>query len=72
MSRPSSRMRPSVGSTSRLTIRSVVVFPQPLGPTSTTVLPAGTSRSSASTATVPSGYRFVTASNVIKPPPGPS
>ena len=71
MSLPSIVIRPSLGSTRRLVIRSVVVLPQPLGPTRTTVLPAGTSRSKASTATVPSGYRFVTASNVIKPPPGP-
>src|SRR5262249_37562177 len=35
------------------------------GPTSTMILPAGTSRSSSLTATVPSGYRFVTRSNVI-------
>ena len=52
-------------------MRSEVVLPQPLGPTRTMVLPAGTSRSSPSTATVPSGYRFVTASNVIKPPARP-
>ena len=61
-----------MGSISRLIMRSEVVFPQPLGPTSTIVFPAGTSRSSASTATVPPGYRFVTRSNLIKLPPGPS
>ena len=56
MSVPSSRQWvPSVGSIRRLIIRSEVVLPQPLGPTKTIVLPSGTSRSSASTATVPSG-----------------
>ena len=65
MSWPSSRTRPLVGSIIRLIMRSVVVLPQPLGPTSTMVWPAGTSRLSSSTATVPPGYRFVTFSKVI-------
>ena len=42
-STPSSRIRPEVGSISRLTILSDVVLPQPDGPTSTQILPAGTS-----------------------------
>src|SRR6202042_399229 len=66
MSRPSSRIRPLVGSISRLIMRSVVVFPHPLGPTRTMVWPSGISRSRRSTATVPPGYRFVTLSKVIK------
>ena len=41
-STPSSRMRPDVGSIRRLTILSDVVLPQPEGPTSTQILPAGT------------------------------
>ena len=40
-STPSSRIRPDVGSISRLTILSVVVLPQPDGPTRTQILPAG-------------------------------
>ena len=39
---PSHRMRPLVGSSIRLTIRSVVVLPQPDGPTITVILPDGT------------------------------
>ena len=39
-----------VGSISRLTMRMVVVLPQPEGPISTQVVPSGTSRSSRSTA----------------------
>ena len=38
------RMSPSVISTVRLTIRIAVVLPQPDGPTSTQISPAGTSR----------------------------
>ena len=34
-------MRPPVGSISRLIIRSVVVLPQPDGPTSTQISPVG-------------------------------
>ncbi len=65
MSWPSSRIRPLVASISRLIMRSVVVLPQPLGPTSTIVCPSGTSRLRSSTASVPPGYRFVTPSKVI-------
>ncbi len=39
-SSPSMRMRPPVGSISRLIIFSVVDFPQPEGPTKMTVSPA--------------------------------
>ena len=42
MSTPSIRIRPDVGSMSRLTILRLVVLPQPDGPTSTQILPAGT------------------------------
>ena len=41
-STPSIRMRPLVGSMSRFTIFRLVVLPQPDGPTSTQILPAGT------------------------------
>ena len=47
---PSSRMSPSVMSIMRLTIRMAVVLPQPEGPTSTHISPAGTVSDSASTA----------------------
>src|SRR5215210_1622099 len=40
---PSTRMSPSVMSIMRLTIRIAVVLPQPEGPTSTQISPAGTS-----------------------------
>src|SRR3954468_1759466 len=58
-------MRPDVGSTSRLTMRMVVVLPQPDGPTSTAIWPASMSRDSSSTATVPSPYCFRTRSSTI-------
>ena len=58
-------IRPEVGSIIRLTIRSEVVLPQPEGPTRTVICPDGATRSSPSTATVPSGYRFTTESNLI-------
>ncbi len=44
------RMSPEVMSIRRLTIRMAVVLPQPEGPTSTQISPAGTSSDSASTA----------------------
>ena len=47
---PSSRMSPVVMSIMRLTIRMAVVLPQPDGPTSTQISPAGTSSESESTA----------------------
>ena len=49
-SRPPIRMRPDVGSSSPATIRSVVDFPQPLGPTSTRNSPGFTSNVKSSTA----------------------
>ena len=48
------RMRPVVGSISRLIIFIVVVLPQPDGPTSTASSPAAKVRSSSATPTVPS------------------
>src|SRR5690606_1146255 len=68
MSWPSRRMVPSVGSTIRLIMRRVVVLPQPEGPTRTVIERSGISSDSRSTATVPSGYRFVTESIRIKTP----
>ena len=43
--RPASSMRPAVGSSSPAIIRSVVVFPQPDGPSSVINSPSRTSRS---------------------------
>ena len=65
-SRPSSSIVPLVGSIRRLIIRSVVVFPQPEEPSSTVISPLCISRLRSPTATVPSGYRFVTSLRVIK------
>src|SRR3954454_17184697 len=67
-SRPSRKIRPLVGSISRLIIFNVVDLPQPDGPTRTTTSPAATSRSSSWTATVPSAYRFPTPSSRIIAP----
>src|SRR5215468_8317031 len=64
-SRSSSQIRPVVGSIIRLTIRRLVVLPHPDGPTSTVICPDGATRSTPSTATVPSGNLFVTPSNRI-------
>jgi hypothetical protein len=50
MSRPSKVIRPSVGSISRVSIRPVVVLPQPDSPTSESVSPFLTVKSSPSTA----------------------
>ncbi|GGW64441.1 hypothetical protein GCM10010503_47040 [Streptomyces lucensis JCM 4490] len=61
-------MLPSLGSTIRLIIRRVVVLPQPEGPTRTVIARSGMSSDNRSTATVPSGYRFVTESIRIKTP----
>ena len=49
-STPPTSMRPPVGSSSRLIIRSVVVLPQPDGPTRATSSPSGTSRERSPTA----------------------
>ena len=54
-SSPSRKMRPAVGSISRLTIFIVVVLPHPDGPTSTQISPSGTSSERSSTATWPFG-----------------
>src|SRR4051794_31052656 len=64
-SRPSTKIRPLVGSISRLIIFNVVDLPQPDGPTRHTTSPGATSRSSSCTATVPSEYRFPTPSSRI-------
>ena len=58
-------IRPLVGSSIRLTIRSVVVLPQPDGPTITVILPDGTVRLRSSTAVVPSRKVLLTDSNSI-------
>ena len=50
-SMPSMRIRPPDGSMSRLIMRSVVVLPQPDGPTSTQSSPSGTVKLSSATAT---------------------
>src|SRR5437764_1458084 len=60
---PSRKIRPVVGSISRLTIRIVVVLPHPDGPTSTDTSPRATSRSRECTATVPSAYVLPTPSS---------
>ena len=64
---PSHTMRPEVGSIIRLTIRSVVVFPQPEGPTITVILSDGTWRLRSTTAAVPSRNVLPTDSNSIMP-----
>src|SRR3954454_11060178 len=56
------RTAPPEISSSPPTIRSAVVLPQPDGPTRTTNSPSPMSRSSESTALVPSAYTFVTSS----------
>src|SRR3954449_11348932 len=71
------KIRPSVGSISRLIIFIVVVFPHPDGPTSITISPAGMVRSTWSTAgAFCRGYRLVHPSRTIcspcpEPRPGP-
>ena len=56
---PSSRISPCVGYSCPPIIRSVVVLPQPDGPSSTTYSPWSTCRLTSSTATVPPGKTFV-------------
>jgi hypothetical protein len=56
---------PEVGSIILLIIRIEVVLPHPDGPTKTVNVPSGTSSVRSSTATVPSGYFFVTLVKVI-------
>ncbi|KPC70940.1 hypothetical protein ADL35_36670, partial [Streptomyces sp. NRRL WC-3753] len=60
MSSPPRKIRPEVGSMSRLTIFIVVVLPHPEGPTSVTSSPAATSKVRSSTAVVPSAYTLLT------------
>ena len=62
---PSQVILPLVGSSIRLTIRSVVVLPQPDGPTITVIWPDGTTRLRLSTAVVPSRKVLETDSNSI-------
>ena len=57
------RTTPSLISSRPATIRSAVVFPHPEGPTSTMNSPSAISRSSRSTARVPSPNTFETSSN---------
>src|SRR5438094_3192556 len=68
-STPSMMICPPDGSMSRLTILSVVVLPQPDGPTRTQILPAGTVSDRSLTAPgvplAPRSYRFVTLRNSI-------
>src|SRR5699024_1179427 len=63
-------MRPSVGVSSPATIRSVVVLPQPDGPSSAKKWPCGTTRSIASTA-VKFANCFVSVSSRRSPPFSP-
>ena len=56
---PSRTMSPSVGNSCPPIIRSVVVLPQPDGPSRTTYSPWSTCRFTSSTATVPPGKTFV-------------
>ncbi len=63
-STPSIVTRPPVGSWSRAIRAAVVLFPEPVSPTSARELPAGTSRlTSASAGGPPSSYANVTCSN---------
>ena len=70
MSWPSSSTWPDVGSSNPAIIRSVVVFPQPDGPSSEKNPPAGISRSMASTA-MKDPKRLVSATRLTWPWPGP-
>src|SRR5438132_3191705 len=66
MERSSIRMSPVVGGVKPATIMRVVVFPDPLGPSSVTNSPGATSRSTWSTAmTLP--YRLVTPERTRRP-----
>ena len=66
----STRMRPPVGSMSRLIMRRIVVLPQPDGPTRTAISPSATSRlRSLDRERVRSRYRLLTESRRITPGP---
>ncbi len=63
------KIRPLVGSISRLITFIVVVFPQPEGPTNMTISPAPISKVTLSTAGVErTPYRLVTPSSRIRSP----
>src|SRR3954464_6873592 len=64
-SRPAIRTAPVVSGSRPATIRSVVLFPHPDGPTSTTNSPGATSRLTSSTATTPPGNSLRTPSSTI-------
>src|SRR4051794_21650907 len=64
-SRPAIRTAPVVSGSRPATIRSVVLFPQPEGPTSTTNSPGATSRLTSSTATTPPGNSLRTPSRTM-------
>ena len=55
-------MRPAVGCSRPATQRKVVVLPQPEGPSSTTISPAGTSKLTPSTAGLPVANRLTRSS----------
>src|SRR5690242_14994619 len=61
---PSMKSRPSLIDSSPAIMRSVVLFPHPDGPTSTTSSPSATSRSTACTATAPPSYTLRSPSSV--------
>src|SRR5215218_1177127 len=63
--RSAMRISPPLASSSPATIRSAVDLPDPDGPTSTVNPPSGMSRSSSSTARVPSGNTFETPENAM-------
>src|SRR6476469_6274277 len=63
---PSMNSRPSLIDSSPAIIRSVVLFPHPDGPTSTTSSPSATSRSTACTATAPPSYTLRSPSSVSR------
>src|SRR5215217_6107292 len=63
--RSAMRISPEEASSSPATIRSAVDLPEPDGPTSTVKPPSAMSRSSASTARVPSGKTFETSENAM-------
>src|SRR5215203_4872759 len=65
-SSPPITTRPAVGGTKPATMRSVVVLPQPEGPSSATISPCATSRSTRSTA-VEAPYRLPRASRTRRP-----
>ena len=62
-------MRPDVGSSIRLIMRSEVVLPHPDGPTKTVILPVGASSDEIVDGDVSSPKRLVTDSNRITGPP---